>query len=115
MMHCNGYCGCTLCTQRGYRKNGAHHYPHDENFTMRSFDSYSDNLRALEDGSQERLKAKYGRNSDFEKQNQGVKGRSVIFLVIPNQPLTAPIDIMHQLLLGVSKDLLSFLLRKAAK
>ena len=108
MKQCNGYYGCTICKQRGYHKNGAHFYPHDEKIELRSLDSYLDNLRALEDGSQERLKAKHGRYSDFEILTQGVKGRSSIFSVIPNQPLTSPIDVMHQLMLGVSKDLLSF-------
>ena len=28
--------------------------------------------------------------------------------MIPNQPLTSPVDVMHQLLLGVAKELLLF-------
>ena len=54
------------------------------------------------------LKQKNGRRSDFEKETQGVKGRSTVFSLIPNQPLTSPVDVMHQLLLGVAKELLLF-------
>ena len=62
----------------------------------------------MESGSIESYRAKYGRNVDAERKTQGVKGRSKLLSIISNQPLTSPIDVMHQLFLGVAKDLLTF-------
>ena len=108
MKQCNGFYGCTLCTQRGVHYAGAHRYPHGESFTMRSYDSHLVNLSELEKGSIDELKSKYGRNADCEVRTQGVKGRSKILSVIPNQSLSSPIDPMHQLFLGVTKELLGY-------
>ena len=107
---CNGYYGCSLCTQRGFHIDGAHHYPHDFDVhkNMRSPESYLENLKNLDEGSQQKLKTLNGKKSDFEKITQGVKGRSKIFSVIANQPLSSPVDTMHQLFLGVSRDLLTY-------
>ena len=108
MKQCNWFYGCTLCTQRGVHYAGAHRYPHGESFTMRSYDSHLVNLSELEKGTIDELKSKYGRNADCEVRTQGVKGRSKILSVIPNQPLSSPIDPMHQLFLGVTKELLGY-------
>ena len=59
-------------------------------------------------GSIDELKSKYGRNADCELRTKGVKGRSKILSVIPNQPLSLPIDPMHHLFLGVTKELLGY-------
>ena len=75
---------------------------------MRSYDSHLVHLSELEKGSIDELKSKYGRNADCELRTQGVKGRSKILSVIPNQPLSSPIDPMHQLFLGVTKELLGY-------
>ena len=75
---------------------------------MRSYDSHLVNLSELEKGSIDELKSKHGRNADCELRTQGVKGRSKILSVIPNQPLSSPIDPMHQLFLGVTKELLGY-------
>ena len=56
MKQCNGYYGCTLCTQRGNHVGGAHQYPHDEVFVMRSFSSHLMNVQELEKGNVEKLK-----------------------------------------------------------
>ena len=108
MKQCNGFYGCTLCTQRGVHYAGAHRYPHGESFTMRSYDSHLVNVSELEKGSIDELKSKYGRNADCEVRTQGVKGRRKILSVIPNQPLSSPIDPMHKLFLGVTKELLGY-------
>ena len=79
MKQWNGFDGCTLCLQRGVHIHGSHRYPHDEATVLRSLESHMANLEALENGSQERLKAKNGRRSDFERKTQGVKGRSTVF------------------------------------
>ena len=78
---------------------------------MRSPESHLLNITELENGSIEEIRARHGRKVDCEKRTQGVKGRSVLLSVIRNQPLSSPIDPMHQLFLGVGKDLLSFFLR----
>ena len=44
----------------------------------------------------------------LKKFTQGVKGRSKIFSVIANQPLSSPVDTMYQFFLGVSRDLLTY-------
>ena len=75
---------------------------------MRSPESYLENLKNLDEGSQQKLKTLNGKKSDFEKFTQAVKGRSEIFSVIANQPLSSPVDTMHQLFLGVSRDLLTY-------
>ena len=46
---CNGYYGCTLCTQRGVHIVGTHHYPNNEVITIRSAESHNINLKALID------------------------------------------------------------------
>ena len=80
---CNKYYGCSLCTQRGFHIDGAHHYPHDFDVlkNMRSPESYLENLRNLEEGSQQKLKTLNGKMGDSEKFTPGVKGRSKIFLL----------------------------------
>ena len=112
MKQCNGFYGCTLCTQRGVHYAGAHRYPHGESFTMRSYDSHLVNLLELEKGSIDELKSKYGTNADCELRTQGVKGRSKTLSVILNQPISSPIDPMHQLFFGVIKELLGYLYDK---
>ena len=108
MKQCNGYYGCTLCTQRGNHVGGAHRYPHDEVFVMRSFSSHLMNVQELEKGSVEKLKERLGRNADCEVKTHGVKGLSKAFDIISNLPLSSPVDPMHQLFLGVGKDLLLY-------
>ena len=92
-----------------------HRYPHDEVINLRSLILHLENLKALENGSQERLKKKNGRKSDFEMETQGVKGRSSVFSLIPHQPLTSPIDVMHQLFLGVCKDIFLYYYERLQK
>ena len=108
MKQCNGYYGCTLCTQRGCHIGRGHRYPHEEEFEMRSFNSHMLNIQELERGSIQELRARLGRDSDWEIKTQGVKGRSKVFNVISNLPLSSPVDPMHQLFLGVAKDILLY-------
>ena len=106
MKQFNGYYGCTLCTQKGIHLAYTHRYPHDHSFEMRSFDSHMRNIQELENGSIDKLRAELGPKEDCEVKTHGVKGRSKVFDVISNQPLSSPIDPMHQIFLGVAKDLL---------
>ena len=107
MKHCNGFYGCTLCNQKGTHVAGSHRYPHDESFEMRSFDAHMQNIQELERGSVNELRVELGRKADCEIKILGVKGRSKAFDLISNQPLSPTIDPMHQLFLGVAKDVLS--------
>ena len=106
MKQFNGYYGCTLCTQRGIHLAYTHRYPHDHSFEMRSFDSHMRNIQELENGSIDKLRAELGPKEDCQVKTHGVKGRSKAFDVISNQPISSPIDPMHQIFLGVAKDLL---------
>ena len=103
MKQCNGFCGCTLCTQRGFHFAGSHRYPHDEKFVTRSHELHLLKLRELEKGSIREIQLKPGHKTDAEKWTQGVKGRSILLSLIPNQHLSSPIDPLHQLFLGVAK------------
>ena len=112
MKRCNGIYGCTLCTQKGVHYGGIHRYPHDEEFVMRSYESHMSNLIELEKGSDDEIIPKSHRKAELELRTKGVQGRSKILTPIPNQPLSSPVDLMHQLFLGVTKDLLGHLYDK---
>ena len=49
------------------------------------------------------------------KSFKGVKGRSSLFDIIPNLPLTALVDVMHQVYLGVTKVILQVIVSKKVK
>ena len=106
MKQCNFFYECTLCNQRGIHVAGSHRNPHDESFEMRSFDAHMQNIQELERGSVDELRVELGRKADCEIKTLGVKGRSKAFNLISNQPLSSPVDPMHQLFLGVAKDIL---------
>ena len=112
MKQCNNFYGCTLCTQRGFHFAVFYRYPHDEKFVMRSHESHLLNLRKLEKGSIREIQLKHGRKADAEVRTQGVKGRSILISITPNQPLSSLIDPMHQFILRVAKDLLVYLYDK---
>ena len=112
MKRCNGFYGCTLCTQKGVHYGGVHRYPHDEKFVMRSYESHMINLNELEKGSDDEIVPKSHLKAELELRTKGVQGRSKILTLIPNQPLSSPVDPMHQLFLGVTKDLLGHLYDK---
>ena len=63
-------------------------------------------VRQFDSGSVEERKAR--KEKDPEIDTLGVKGRSYLFKVIPNLPLTCPVDSMHQCLKGVAKDIIKF-------
>ena len=53
-------------------------------------------------------KKKARKEKDPEIDTLGVKGRSYLFKIIPNLPLTCPVDTMHQCLKGVANDIINF-------
>ncbi len=101
---CNGFYGCSLCEVRGEHVLGAHTYPL-EPILLRTPESYAECIRQVLDGSKEKRKSAQKR--DPEKFTKGVKGESQLLKVIQGLPLTAPIDTMHQLFLGVANTFLT--------
>ena len=89
----NGYYGCCYCYNSGTRIGKTHYYPHQP-YGMRSIEGYNADLRL--------------------KSSRGVKGPSSLSKFVPNLPLSAPIDYMHQVALGVARVVLD-LLRKEIK
>ena len=112
MKRYNGFYGCILCTQKGVHYGGVHRYPHDEEFVMRLYESHMINLIELEKGSDDEIFPKSHRKAELELRITGVQGRSKILTLIPNQPLSSPVDPMHQLFLDVTKDLPGHLYEK---
>ena len=96
----NGYYGCCYCYNSGTRIGKTHYYPHQP-YGMRSIEDYNADLRAVTT------------NSSL-KSSRGVKGPSSLSKFVPNLPLSAPIDYMHQVALGVARVVLD-LLRKENK
>ena len=68
---------------------------------MRSIEDYNADLRAVT-------------TNPSLKSSRGVKGPSSLSKFVPNLPLSAPIDYMHQIALGVARVVLD-LLRKEIK
>ena len=91
MKRCNGFYGCTLCTQKSVHYGGVHRYPQDEEFVMRSYESHMINLIGLEKGSDDEIIPKSHRKAELEHRTKGVQGRSKILTLIPNQPLSSPV------------------------
>ena len=92
--------GCTLCLVQTQQGETARYY-HIDNFRMRTPELHEKHLKEIE---QNHLRV-----------YRGVKGRSKIFALIPNLPLAAPIDVMHQVYLGVAKVLLQVIAKKTAR
>ena len=103
----NGYYGCGLCTMRGVQRYpGGRSHPNNQSFTMRDPGMHEYLVRQFDSGSVEERKAR--KEKDPEIDTLGVKGRSYLFKVIPNLPLTCPVDTMHQCLKGVANDIINF-------
>ena len=89
----------------GFHVRGAHAYPHSEHFDMRT---PSEHMKLNQNAEQGKIEHDTKRS---RKRYRGVKGvlrGGKVEELLPNLPLTAPIDIMHQLYLGVADERLSF-------
>ena len=84
-----GYYGCCYCFNKGERFVRRHYYPLHP-YIMRTLESYKLDLSTL------------ARNPGL-KSSRGVKGPSALSNFLPNLPLSAPIDYMHQIALGVGR------------
>ena len=87
-----GYYGCCYCFNKGERFVRRHYYPLHP-YNMRTLESYKLDLSTL------------ARNPGL-KSSRGVKGPSALSNFLPNLPLSAPIDYMHQIALGVGRTVL---------
>ena len=100
MFQHNGYFGCNYCTIEGVTINRTHsYYPFNQDFQVRD-PSINENFISL---------AELLNTSTNSITNVcGVKGRSAFDSLVERLPLSAGIDYMHCVLLGVFQDLLKF-------
>ena len=100
MFQHNGYFGCNYCTIEGVTINRTHsYYPFNQDFQVRD-PSINENFVSL---------AELLNTSTTSITNVcGVKGRSAFDGLVKGLPLSAGIDYMHCVLLGVFQDLLKF-------
>ena len=87
-----GYYGCCYCFNKGERFVRRHYYPLHP-YNMRTLESYKLDLSTL------------ARNPGL-KSSRGVKGPSALSNFLPNLPLSASIDYMHQIALEVGRTVL---------
>ena len=102
-----GYYGCGLCTMGGFQRfPGSHSCPNNCTFTMRNPAEDEHLVRLFESGVVDERKGR--KEKDPEVETLGVKGRSKVFDIVPNLPLTCPLDTMHQCLKSVAYVVVKF-------
>ena len=103
MQQFNAYFGCTLCLIEckpiGDGKKGLY-YPNQRN-KMRTAEQHQSYLKLMQKEGLQTFR--------------GIKGTCVLSDLIENLPLTAPIDYMHQVLLGVTRSILFLIRDKTSK
>ena len=102
MMQFNGFFGCHFCTAEG-KTNGKTHayYPFQQSGSIREPELKNQFFQRA------KLTSVCGASSVF-----GVKGRSAFNDLVIGLPLTAPVDYMHCVLLGVFPELLKLIIGK---
>ena len=102
MIQFNGYFGCHFCTTEGKTIGKMHaYYPYGQNGNVREPELNDQYIHKAE------LLSSSGAQNVF-----GVKGRSVFSNIVCGLPLTAPVDYMHCVLLGVFPELLRLIIKK---
>ena len=91
---------CTLCLVQTQLGDEMRFFP-NRAFVMRTPEVHNECLQKLE--------------TENLRSYRGVKGRCKIFDLIDNLPLAAPVDVMHQVYMGVSKVLMIVISSKTAK
>ena len=105
MRQYNGYYGCSMCFMPGIHVGGAHLHPHSERFQKRT---PLEHMKLIQKAEQGKSQHDAKRSKKRYEGVKGVLGGGKIYDLLPSLPLTAPIDILHQLYLGVADELLSF-------
>ena len=96
----NGHFGCCYCTARGATIDRHHcYYPYKQEFRVRESTFHEQCVQLAENLNEGGLSS----NSVV-----GVKARSAFSDIIPGLPLSACIDYMHCVLIGVYQSLLKF-------
>ena len=88
---------CTLCHIETQLEDRIRYFPYKK-FPMRTIEGHAEDVQQIQ---RENLNS-----------IRGIKGPSILFELIPNLPLTAPYDCMHQVYLGVTKVLLQVIIKK---
>ena len=102
MMQFNGFFGCHFCTAEGKTIGKTHaYYPFQQSGSIREPELNNQFIQRA------KLTSVGGPSSVF-----GVKGRSAFSDLVIGLPLTAPVDYMHCVLLGVFPELLKLIIRK---
>ena len=102
MMQFNGFFGCHFCTAEGKTIGKTHaYYRFQQSGSIREPELNNQFIQRAE------LTSVCGASSVF-----GVKGRSAFSDLVIGLPLTAPVDYMHCVLLGVFPELLKLIIRK---
>ena len=65
-------------------------------------------MALIQKAEQDKVQHDAKRSKKIYQGVKGVLGGGKFYELLPNLPLTAPIDVMHQLYLGVADELLSF-------
>ena len=99
MQQFNAYYGCTLCNVECLLGDNNLYYP-NQRFPMRTPEEHKTYLQFIANSKCSSYK--------------GVKGPAKIFDIVPKLPLSAPIDYMHQILLGVARTVL-FIIKDSFK
>ena len=81
---------------------GSRSYPNNKFFEMRSSGMHEYLLRQFKSDSVDERKAR--KEKDPEVDTLGVRGRSNLFTIIPNLPLTCSVDTMDHCLKTVAND-----------
>ena len=91
----NGYYGCGSCTTRGVPSYpGGRSYSKNQSFTICDPRMHVYLIGQFDSRSVEEGKAR--KEKDPEIDTLRVKGRSYLLKVIPNLPITCPVDTMHR-------------------
>ena len=99
MQQFNAYYGCTLCNVECLRGDNNLYYP-NQRFPTRTPKEHKTYRQFIADSNCSSYKV--------------VKGPAKIFDIVPKLPLSAPIDYMHQILLGVARTVL-FIIKDSFK
>ena len=105
MFQHNGIYGCMYCTAAGITIDRVHcYYPFDQEHQIRTSEVNDRYVNVAE---------KLNKNAKYNV--VGVKGRSAFSMLVKGLPLSAGIDYMHCILLGVYQDVLKLQIKSLSR